>query len=778
MDSLYTIEIFDFLKTVTIKGSFIGDQIVSTIKNKYNIDITDDEFNPYYINMCGEYSQFDTKIYIESIDTNSQILFSKDNLLLHPKTAKKYKLPDKKLKELCSLYPKQQHLIESIVYPVDNINTAINAKNFEILSYDSSLLQTNEVDSLIQCLYDTVEIFKTNFYIEEFFYENTYPIVMWDFMWKYLYFALYKQRISNIKTPSVHINHIWSYLTSKGLNDYRSILSIEQQYWLYKNIDYLFRNQGKNSNLQLLAENILSSYSVELKQKSIFLNYKEGILSPEPIPEVISEDIYTETNPSQNLGVKYESLPTLIEREFDNNLRPTNDIDIVNYAHNKFTRNFSTYHPTRVIEINKKPMWVDYESLYVRFIIENYIYRYKEGDLNYKILVELNTVGSSKILTVGECFALFNYCLHLQQNRNEEYDINTSDIIPNSLYTDVPKVPIKIPSNVYVDTVFVKDCNPQNMSMVFKNIRYVNIEKKLHKLITIPNVDYSTPESFMEFLEDRFNILYKTSLIERSLADEFFYNIVENVYKPFVLKGKLNITLVDGYNTYNEWFNSNSELNNIRIGLLNTSEQDLEVFMLSLVEKMFPTYINYNIIKSKVLLNDKYTKLKKLFTKLCSYTISFLDTQDNDDINCLTIANTTHSNINITNNYILPMSTKVDISNKIISNIDTPIYTSMSDKVFGNTVFDISIVERDESEEFVVTPTVTTYSIRNDIKMDVTNSLTNIKFIQITTAEEMVMEDISSSLPQNFVLDPNTILTDDDYNKILIQNDYDTILGA
>lgn len=724
---IYTKEIYNFLQTVTIKGSFLADQYANLYKNQYKLSSLEDIDNPYYLHMCGQYSKFDVttdKIYVESIDsvnTGQSIPIDVTSHILYPRTIHSYKLPNDKFNLLLEKYPNKKHLIESILYPVTDLSMAINADDFTVLNYDSSLLEENERDSLIQRLFETVCIFKNQFYIKEFFYEDGYPLVLWGTMWLTIYKNLFDQRIKNIRTPAVHTSHIWNYLTSKGVSDYRTILNRKQQYWLYKNFDYLIRNRGKNNNIQLLAENILESYLVDLKQKSVLLNYKNGLDDAKPIIEIISEDLYSSSTPTVNTADTFESLKTVLMIEYNNDLRKKNDDDTFNFTDNKFSFNSSTYHPTRIVEIDKKKLWMDYYSFYIKFIIDNYLYRLSLGDLNYKINITLVGTSINKTLYIGEALALLNYCFFIQQSlvnsavnnlvtshttlTESEQSMFTPGWFPNKGTT-----PLCIPSVVSIDMAFKKEHDYTNTQMTFNDVVYSYIEKNLPERVTIPDLDYNSPEEFMIFLESQFNILVRTSLKQRSSADKFLYRAIDAIYKPCLLNGQLAVNWVDGFTEYSTWFDANPDIKSLITILLNYEPVDLETFMVKLSDSLFPSEFRYSFVKTSGLFNDKYYKLKQLFTYLCSYSIGFVDTQIDDEINLLTIANV----IDIEH----PLESNMNFISKIDTSIDSNINIEITMKSDLNEYSDC---ESEVNFIFVHETTVT---------VEMEDSYSSIHFVQ------------------------------------------------
>ena len=156
-----------FLRTVTIKNAYFADQMLKHLVNERFRNSLQDELNPYYIHITGNYvlgdaieakvkdpitgdeilleygchstvqnaegkyltvhnkllySNFDDMMYVTSLDTRETVPFTRevlhgtDTLSGHEKTLEAYKVGGKYFKRLCARYPNQIDLIKSIVY--------------------------------------------------------------------------------------------------------------------------------------------------------------------------------------------------------------------------------------------------------------------------------------------------------------------------------------------------------------------------------------------------------------------------------------------------------------------------------------------------------------------------------------------------------------------------------------------------------------------------------------------------------------------------------------
>src|SRR5574344_241678 len=91
----YRSEIFNFLRTVTIKFEPFAYLMGQDYMDLYGITDPHQSWNPYYINLTGEYSNDDTRMTVYSVEENRQVPFDKDLITNYPKTAAIYKVPNK-----------------------------------------------------------------------------------------------------------------------------------------------------------------------------------------------------------------------------------------------------------------------------------------------------------------------------------------------------------------------------------------------------------------------------------------------------------------------------------------------------------------------------------------------------------------------------------------------------------------------------------------------------------------------------------------------------------
>ena len=262
---------------------------------------------------------FDEMMYVTSLDTQEEIPFTRENLhgdaanaasTVHKKTLEAYKVPGRYFDMLCKKYPRQVDLIKSIVYLVDPIKlsseeiaaygsdlptanelrmrAAIEADHLTLLQYDDKILEDRERYDILDTVRATLNILRLRWDVKEYTFEENYANVHWAMMWSILPLAIVAQRYSNIRSPSVHSSHVWEYLTSKGLDSYRGYLTPAQEFFLYKNFQFLKDNSGQHRVLNILIDNLLTEYNLHIESKTVVMD-KTGITNETDIGTNYSE---------------------------------------------------------------------------------------------------------------------------------------------------------------------------------------------------------------------------------------------------------------------------------------------------------------------------------------------------------------------------------------------------------------------------------------------------------------------------------------------------------
>ena len=259
-------------KTIVIKSSITAELINDDIKlknNSYIIDELDMSSWKYYMNISGLYHPLDEPMVITSLDTLEEITFSKENLAIHTATAKAYQFDSRYYYSLVNKYPNQVQLILGILYPCD-IDTAINAVDGTILSYPKYLVEEQESSLMIE-LEEYIIRFITRWYIPAFnLTDSLYTASFYAILYLNIFTKLLNLRLARVKTLEVHSFHLREYLASHDyLDSYLPYMTLKQKLWLYRNLNYLFRNTGKVEQFKTLLQKILTDRRIPLSEFTV-----------------------------------------------------------------------------------------------------------------------------------------------------------------------------------------------------------------------------------------------------------------------------------------------------------------------------------------------------------------------------------------------------------------------------------------------------------------------------------------------------------------------------
>lgn len=276
----YIEDTINLSRSMVIKSSMIAQYInnwMSALNNNPNLDEEPASEWKYYVNLTGNYysspGYSDTPMMIQSLDNGNTILFSPENLSNNPVTQKNYYPGSFFYNQLVTLYPLQQDLILSIIYPTD-INTALNSKDGTILGYNTSLVEPQEY-TLISKIQEWIYGFEFRWNVKGYSVSDEYyPAAYRAILYNQIVNKLLNLRLLNCKTPEVNSFHIRHYLDSNNdLGQYIPYLSLEQQLYLYRNINSFRLKSGYKSVFKNLLNNIaipskVNIYGIDLVKSS------------------------------------------------------------------------------------------------------------------------------------------------------------------------------------------------------------------------------------------------------------------------------------------------------------------------------------------------------------------------------------------------------------------------------------------------------------------------------------------------------------------------------
>lgn len=266
---LYVDKVLQLARTIVVKS-----ELTATAQNKFVTDYYGpaavDTVNPqswkYYLNLSGEYHPVDTPMFVVSMDTRENILFSKQNLEIHRATKRGYAFGSRPYEALVAQYPTQETLIKGILYPVD-IDEAVAAPEGKILGYPSDLVEANEY-SLIAKLQGWIDRFYIRWVNKQFtLSDDLYAATYLGLMYLNMVPAIMTFRLEACKTNEAHSFHVRQYLASHGfLDKFMDQMTTEQTLFFYRNIAFIERNVGKCDTFEWLVEHIMTQRSLPLSE--------------------------------------------------------------------------------------------------------------------------------------------------------------------------------------------------------------------------------------------------------------------------------------------------------------------------------------------------------------------------------------------------------------------------------------------------------------------------------------------------------------------------------
>ncbi len=292
---LYEKDIYKLAKTLVIKSRYIAEAVNNALLER-GVEVLFEAPSTwkYYKNLAGEYHSTDLPyMRVTSMDTQEEIDFTKENLLIHKATAREYAFGTTYYKQLVKQYPNKKRLILGILHPV-NINTAVLAKEGTILFYDPKLVESNELN-LIPELQRFITRYIERWVTPDYRYSHDLYTGGWfGALCLNIPQTIFNIRFANCHTDFVHSFHIRQYLASHGrLDRYMEALTKKQQLFLYRNIRYIMTNAGKQSTFKLLIARLITERRYPLGRYTMLHNTANMPSQLKPDIELLLEPINT-----------------------------------------------------------------------------------------------------------------------------------------------------------------------------------------------------------------------------------------------------------------------------------------------------------------------------------------------------------------------------------------------------------------------------------------------------------------------------------------------------
>lgn len=612
-------QIYNFLRTVTIKYEPIAQYVNNALLEKgYSVNFNDPTTWKYYINMIGEYHISDTRMYVMSLDTREQILFDKDILITNPRTRAAYSPGGVYYNKLCSIYPDQVDLIKSILFPVESIEKAITSADFTLLNYANGYLEIYEEKIIIMEIEKFLEIYVERWYFDFLSDEPYFYLTVWGSLWTFLAMLIMSLRLEYIKTPYVHSWHLWNELKTKGLNNYSDILDRKKSMMLYQNIDYLKNNAGKQSNLIILANNLLADIGIGIYGRKVVQESETGESSYQLTPQMVPAKIPTDYG---TLVTEIVTVPvqTIQSQIYEKGLTRSDSAEVVSVIERKLGDTTLNNYMTKFLEIRPLARNLQYKSLMSNFLLETLVVSIKEGYYSKAIEVAEPITNTILYLFPSELLALYNYAIQKSLGID-------NDVIPSNIYLYQSFLP-------NLETPSPKFKQGTETFWVSQQIDSVEFFSGLNYDQNIQNPDeFSTNATALWLRYLTHHISDQNTVLEKR------HVILDYLTKYCHKHREETLVLVPGYTSYSQWLGSDGI--DIITNVLSQYDSQFDpkeawsTFADIIMASLVPTNEIMKVFGNFTLSSSGYKRLQELFVQLCSYRVVFLESQrDSDEIN-------------------------------------------------------------------------------------------------------------------------------------------------
>ena len=267
MDSLYRIYLESNIalsRSVVFYASLAAEVANKEDRENGNEISSDRKQWRYFKHLNGDYHYLDPEIKITSLDTFTEIAYTKSELAKHKKTLTVYRNTPQYVRDLIAKYPNQSMLIRGVLNPIP-YSTSLNAKEGDVLWLDESLIEPQEhylryeINSFIAKFIH--RSFRAGYARVDDLYLQTQVAVLRLQLAKHIG----SMRNSRIKTAEAHTYHITNYLASHNrLDQYLPYMTIEQKLFFYININWIERHIGHTETYEWLIEKLMTVRSLPM----------------------------------------------------------------------------------------------------------------------------------------------------------------------------------------------------------------------------------------------------------------------------------------------------------------------------------------------------------------------------------------------------------------------------------------------------------------------------------------------------------------------------------
>lgn len=611
-----------FSKSIIFKVDIIATTINTNLEeNGYSVNEYDKYSWKYYLNLAGKKHVSNKEVFIKLIETGDIVELTKDVLEQYKYTKEELLKYENFYNEIINTYPTEIDYIKGCLNPCD-IEFAIESKEGTILSYNKFFLETNETNIMSQVQEYLVKIlyrWKIDKYNK---HENLYVPSLLGIIYNNLPSFILNVRLKNINTPFVHSYLLQEYFKSNGLGLFIPYLNNMSKFWLYRNLEYIKHNIGKNKTLKDIIDNVFTPNSIGIARLEIkdYTGIKENsynktsntrkvIITPDAlntyydstdtnitISEILESEL-VEVDPMEGLTDEYLSN---FEHELNN---VENTLELLK-------QNSET---TKLLYITPKKIF-DFFSNRIESLIFNWVYMLK-NDIYYTV-VDYNDPNNGTTNTGTK--RLGNIIEYTDPNNSKTYSLNsyTGLLLLLKLLSLLDGKDDIVIKNINYYNIISEKINLEN-KLFFNDGLSSDIIKELNDTIPEYPTNIANYKDFKLYMEKYYDYVKKSWIIEVNTQNTFVQANIKRYFEHLVKHGSFTIT------------NENKSINELLIengiDFKINSSFEITSSIRSLIKSFTGIEDNYFFIQEQI---DAF---KKLLNKLTSYTTQVINNSNDID---------------------------------------------------------------------------------------------------------------------------------------------------
>jgi len=261
----YTINTIGLAKRLVIKSHLFAVSMEENFRKLHPTYVTPSNIKDwcYYRNLAGEKHPFSSEIKVTSYVTGEPIIITKE-YLDDNNDMRNFLRSSPEFERLLFRYPTDSVYILGLLYPVvEEISTT--SHEGKILSYDESYLEPQEV-TLIDKLEDRIHNYFKRYNNPGYLGTDThYAAGLSSTLSQYVLNSILSLRMAVYNTFEVNSRYMNMKLDSElSIGEHTKYLSNGCKFWLYKNIEYLAANAGKDMIIDDIIRNVIHPMGVNV----------------------------------------------------------------------------------------------------------------------------------------------------------------------------------------------------------------------------------------------------------------------------------------------------------------------------------------------------------------------------------------------------------------------------------------------------------------------------------------------------------------------------------